>query len=256
MGSAKEYTRELREAPDTVEYLRQRSGMPGPRANLELLWAAAEFGDEATLREWIGLGFPEPGHEQPSDEFLAGCGIVGLGRLVAGGLREAIEELRRYASDARWRVREAVAMALQRIGDEDAGLLFEIASAWAAGRPYEQRAAVAGVAEPRLIKTRAAAQAAIDVVDTVTERFSVSGDRRSDESRTLRQALGYCWSVVVVAYPECGRPRMERWAASTDPDISWVLRENLKKNRLLRLDSHWVNLVKERVGKGAPGFRP
>ena len=49
---------------------------------------------------------------------------------------------------------------------------------------------------------------------------------------------------------------MERWAASTDPDISWVLRENLKKNRLLRLDSHWVNLVKERVGQGAPGFRP
>jgi len=28
--------------------------------------------------------------------------------------------------------------------------------------------------------------------------------------------------------------------ASTDPDVRWIMKENLKKNRLLRMDADWV----------------
>jgi hypothetical protein len=47
-----------------------------------------------------------------------------LGRLLAEGRTELLEVLRRLASDPRWRVREGVAIALQKFGDADmAGLL-------------------------------------------------------------------------------------------------------------------------------------
>jgi hypothetical protein len=147
--------------------------------------------------------------------------------------------------------REGVAMALQRVGDADVGLLFEIVTGWLADRPYVQRAAVAGVAEPRLLKSPEAATSAVTVVDRVTASLAGSKERRSDESRTLRQALAYCWSVVIVAAPERGKPCFERWASSRDPDIRWIVKENLKKNRLVQLDRAWVDAVKTLMG-GAP----
>jgi hypothetical protein len=53
--------------------------------------------------------------------------------------------------------------------------------------------------------------------------------------------LSYCWSVAVAALPEAGKPAMEKWLASEDPDICRIMRENLKKDRLARLDRAWVD---------------
>jgi hypothetical protein len=39
--------------------------------------------------------------------------------------------------------------------------------------------------------------AAVDLLDRVTANLVALEDRRADEFRTLRQALAYCWSVVV-----------------------------------------------------------
>ncbi len=52
--------------------------------------------------------------------YLACCGAAGLGRLALEhdrGPPAPVALLRDRASDERWRVREAVAMALQRISD-------------------------------------------------------------------------------------------------------------------------------------------
>jgi hypothetical protein len=62
-------------------------------------------------------------------EFLAFCGVLGLGKLIAQGQLDLLPRLRNYASDPHWRTREAVAMALQRWGQVDmANLLQEMAS--------------------------------------------------------------------------------------------------------------------------------
>jgi hypothetical protein len=232
MGRQDEYFDELQRSTDRVALLRARSGLPGPRGNLELMQAAADVGDEAAFREWIALG----SGDQPTDEYLSMCGIVGLGRLLAEGREDLTDELRAHAADIRWRPREAVAMALQRLGDVDTDRLFAVVSRWVGDRAYVQRAVIAAVSEPRLLKTRKASQAAVDLVDQVTTNLEHMPDRRSDEVRTLRQALGYCWSVVVASDPEYGWPRMERWLSSPDPDVRWLLQENLKKARLIRLD--------------------
>jgi hypothetical protein len=232
MSRQADYFDELQRCTDRATFLRTHSGLPGPRGNLELMQAAADVGDETALREWISLG----SGDQPTDEFLAMCGIVGLGRLLAEGRKDLADELRSHAADVRWRPREAVAMALQRVGDADIGLLFEIVSGWLGDRAYVQRAAIAAVSEPRLLKTQETSQAAVDLVDRVTANLQDMPDRRSDEFRTLRQGLGYCWSVVIVGNPDYAWPRMERWVASSDPDVRWLLKENLKKARLTRLD--------------------
>lgn len=74
-----------------------------------------------------------------------------------------------------------------------------------------------------------------------------AGDRRTSEFKILRQAMGYCWSVVVVALPDKGRAAMEGWLATKDPDILWVMRENLRKARLARMDPVWVERWSKRV---------
>jgi hypothetical protein len=59
--------------------------------------------------------------------------------------------------------------------------------------------------------------------------------------------LGYCWSVAVAAFPEQGRPRMERWIDSTDRDVQWVMKQNLRKTRLTRRDPKWVERARHRL---------
>jgi hypothetical protein len=205
--------------------------------------AAADVGTEADFREWITLG----SGDLPTDEFLAMCGLVGLGRLVAEGREDLVDELHAHASDPRWRVREAVAMALQRVGDAATDLLFQIVRGWVGDRAYVQRAVIAAVSEPRLLKTQEASQAAIDLLDQVTANLAGMPDRRSDEFRTLRQGLAYCWSVVVAGNPSYGKPRVERWITSADPDVRWLLRENLRKARLARLDPAWVERLSDKL---------
>jgi hypothetical protein len=76
-----EYVSELRPISEKSAFLRRHSGLPGPRGNLELVQAAADVGQEPDFREWIAAG----AGDDPTDEFLVVCGVVGLGRLVAGG---------------------------------------------------------------------------------------------------------------------------------------------------------------------------
>ena len=214
-----EYRAALRALDRWESFLLDRSGLPGPRANLELVRACAEEADEPTATRLAGS----------DQEFLVMCGAVALGRLVAEGRREQLACLRELASDSRWRVREAVALALQRWGEDDFYAMAAEAARWADGSPLEQRAAVAAVCEPPLLRTAEAARCALDLVERVTEQVPSSRDP------VLRKALGYCWSVAVAALPEEGLARFEALERSTDPDVQWIVRENLQKARLARL---------------------
>jgi hypothetical protein len=57
--------------------------------------------------------------------------------------------------------------------------------------------------------------------------------------------LAYCWSVAVVGLPNHGKRYMERWLQSRDKDVQWVMRENLKKKRLEKMDPNWVRQAKQ-----------
>jgi hypothetical protein len=58
--------------------------------------------------------------------------------------------------------------------------------------------------------------------------------RRLPDARTLRQALGYCWSVAIAADPVAGLPEF-RALDTHDPDVAWIVRENSRKKRIAGL---------------------
>jgi hypothetical protein len=242
----------LREAPDRDALLLAESRLPGPRANLELAHAAAEELSPEDIRRLAALD-PDAAPAGTAAEFLPVCGAIGLGRLAAEGAPDAPGLLRSLASDPRWRVREGVAMGLQRLGDVDPEAMRALATALVRGGALERRAAVAAICEPRLLADPLTARAALALLDAAMLGLVDEPDRRRDDVRVVRRALGYCWSVAVVALPEEGKPALERWLDCRDPDVRWVLRENLRKNRLLRAEPAFTRACLERLT--TPGRR-
>jgi hypothetical protein len=137
--------------------------------------------------------------------------VVGLGRLLAEGDAEALAELRAHAGDERWRVREAVAMGLQRWGREDFDGLAAAMAEWASGSWLERRAAAAALCEPVLLTDAGRVRATLGVLEAATGPVEAAGteERRSEAFKAFRKGLGYCWSVAVAAAPEVGWPAFE-----------------------------------------------
>jgi len=247
MGRREAERAALLEAPDRRAYLLAGSHLPGPRANLELLDAA---GDVLTRDEALGLAALTPA-EAPSGtalEFLPCCGLVAVGRLVADGDASLVGLLRTAANDERWRVREGVAIALQRWGDAAVATMIAAIEPWTGGTLLEARAAVAAICEPRLLRSRASAAAAVRVLDAATTALVGIPRPRGEPGRVLGAALGYGWSVAVAADPEAALPTFERWVGSDDVDVRRLVRENLSKARFARAAPEAVAALRSRLG--------
>jgi HEAT repeat protein len=247
MTKREAYRARLRSLKSWDAYLLKDSGLPGPRGNIELAQAVADEGSPTLFFRFLEFD-PLRAPTNSQEEFLAFCGALGLGRLLAEGRTEVLEPLRRLAADPRWRVREAVAMALQRYGEVDMPSLVAEMRRWGRDKPFLQRAAAAALCEPRLLHPARHAKATLAILDAVTASVERAKDRQSEGFQALRKGLGYAWSVAVVALPEEGLPRMERWLKSPNPDVRWIMRENLKKARLARVDPGWVRKWSQRVG--------
>jgi len=220
----------------------KESGLPGPRGNLELAYAVAEEGSKGQFEQFLSFR----AEENTPEVFLVFCGVVGLGKLAASE-PTLFEQLREYASDSRWRVREAVATGLQLAGDQNMDLLLKEMQKWSKGNWYEKRAAAAALAEPRLLKQPKHVKQVLRVLDKITAIMEQADDSKDESFKVLRQGMAYCWSVAVAALPEAGKPMMEKWLSSQDKDICWMMKENLKKNRLIKMDSDWVKICNVRL---------
>lgn len=240
MPTLSDYITQLRSLPASEwdTYLSANSGLPGPRGNLTLADAVAEVGDEAIFRHLLSYDATIAPTNTPG-EFLAFCGTVGFGNLLIDHHPDALAILRASANDPRWRVREGTAIALQHFGDHDMSALIDHMMDWHRGTLYEQRAVAAALCEPRLLKNPEHVARVLDILDAITARLLTVTDRKAEDFIALRKGLAYCWSVAVVALPERGKPLMEKWLASSDKDIRWLMRENLKKDRLKRMDAQW-----------------
>ena len=235
-SKAERYRAELRGRGDWEEYLTANSGLPGPRGNLELLAVAGDEASEEQLWRWSGS----------DDEYLASVGTAGLGRFALTDPK-VMPHLQRMAADPRWRVREGVAMALQRVGDADWDALLKPMVRWAKHRDlYVRRAAAAGVCEPRLLKDAKHAHQALILVDQIICLIPRVTDRKTDAFRALRLALGYCASVAAAAAPALGRRMFESWLALDDPDVRWIVKNNFGKARMSALGAEWLETQRRR----------
>ncbi len=207
-------------------FVTTHSGLPGPRANLALVDAVARSATDEAVAALLADG----------GEYAVMCAAAALGRRADDP--ELADRARVLAADERWRVREGVALGLQLCGDESPSTLLTIVTAWVDDAdPLVQRAAVAAVCEPRLLRTAEAAATAISVCQRATTRLVALAPARRSQSyaRTLRQALGYAWSVAIAADPTPGLAAF-RTLDIDDPDIAWIVRENRRKKRLAALE--------------------
>jgi hypothetical protein len=244
MSKTTDYRQTLQKLDDWIPFLKKESGLPGPRGNLELAHAVAQEGNKKQFEKFISY----EAKENTPEVFLVFCGVMGLGKLASTepGL---FERLRGYASDSRWRIREAVATGLQLAGDDDMKLLLKEMQKWSKGNWYEKRAAAAALAEPRLLKEPTDAKQVLQILDKITASMESVDNSADDAFKVLRQGMGYCWSVAVAALPETGKPMMEKWLDSPGRDIRWMMKENLKKNRLIRMDANWVETCQAKLNR-------
>ncbi len=88
---------------------------------------------------------------------------------------------------------------------------------------------------------------ALQLLDQITQLLSGVENRKLDDFKVLRKGLGYCWSVAVAANPEFGKPAFEKLLELNDKDVKWIIRENLKKNRLVKMDAAWGHALSARL---------
>lgn len=232
--------RELRAA------LLEGSRLPGPRMNLRLVGEiAAAVGAvvvgphppvatlEAILDGWAAIPVAEAPTDQPA--VILPCAAVAaygeVGAVRPDWWPDEVAKLRRAAGDPRWRVRELVAQAIQRLLEADWPRTIEVLTSWTTDDdPLVLRAVVAGVAEPRLLSDDDRAAAAAELQRLVVDRYQALEHRQSDAGRTLRQALGFTISVTAAATGDIAI--LDDLAATDDADLRWIARQNLGKARL------------------------
>jgi hypothetical protein len=259
----------LRAADDSAlrSVLLSGSRLPGARLNLGLVDAFGQAaGAEVSGRDarvdalewlldgWAALGPGEAPGDQPA--VVLPCAAVAaygaLGAARPDWLGDEMGKLRRAAGDARWRVREVVARAVQRLLDADWSRTFSVLVAWASDDdPLVARAAAAAVAEPRLLHDPLRATSAHSLQRVVVDRYRSDPQPRSAEaSRVLRQGLAFTVSVTVAATADFGL--LVELASSDDADLRWIATQNLKKSRLARWPE---NVDRVRSLLGADGSR-
>ena len=188
MTKLEDYRKALSTMGEWRPYLLKNSGLPGPRGNLELAQAVAELVSRDQAEAFLSIP-AERAPENSPEVFLVFCGITALGKMAARRDADALARLRAFASDERWRVREAVAIALQYFGDADMQALLHEMEFWSRGNWYEKRAAAAALAEPRLLKDKAAAVKVLYIINRITEDLAAGSDPREDSYKVLRQTL-------------------------------------------------------------------
>src|SRR6266581_4941816 len=176
-------------------YLRDQSRLPGPRANLELAHDVshllAAFVHRYTDNVHSLLHYFANGQSVTANtpaEFVLFCGIIGFGACAVeqpGWHEETLQLLDHYANSSHWRIRDAVALAYQRMlnnGAQTSSTLAHLEELAAHGNFLQQRAAIAAVAEPALLNHPDIIATSLQLQRIVLERFHrVPASERRDE---------------------------------------------------------------------------
>lgn len=247
----------LRDAGALEAVLEQHSDLRGSRMNTPMIDSLAAMvaqtaaqpdppvdALETLLDRWAAIT-PDDAPVNHPREILPAAAAAAYGQVALARpdwWDDEIAKLRRGAADTRWRVRDTVTKAMQRLLKADWSRASATLVEWLDDPSlYVVRAVAAALAEPRFYKDRDHPQQAAHRAEQAVTLLSAAASRlmdvpaagrKADDARCLRQALGYSISVATVGAPDTGFALLERLAASGDSDARWIVLENLKKTRL------------------------
>jgi len=222
----------------TIENLLKNSGLPGPRANLELLHSFSKKATESEVNECFSF-YRDDLHNSP-EEFVVMCGIVGYCILNKDNIPKTLMTIRKYASHSSWRIRESVAIGIQEIAENNMCEIIDNLKKWMDGNDLEKRAIVAALCEPRLLKEKTIIIELLEILNIITMGFDKIDGKLSENQNSLRKTLGYGWSVAIISLPDEGKSAFEKIAECNNKHIKWIVKENLRKKRLTVMDKKWV----------------
>ncbi|MGL4368774.1 MAG: hypothetical protein ACRCUT_03765, partial [Spirochaetota bacterium] len=222
-------------------HLLKNSGLPGPRGNLELMYSFAHNASASEVEECFS--FYRDDLSNSPEEFAVMCAITGFCVLHRNDIPATLKSIRTYASHGSWRIREAVAIGIQEIAEADMDSVFTGLEIWVKGNELEKRAVVAALCEPKLLTQKSDALRTLDILGRITMEFETVTGKLTDSQNSLRKALGYGWSVAAAALPAEGKAAFEKISRNGNKHIQWIVRENLKKNRLTKMDAAWVDAM-------------
>ncbi|MFC2084069.1 hypothetical protein ACFLS9_03350 [Bacteroidota bacterium] len=233
MGKKDDIIRELKSIIDDPirleKFIVKNSNLPGPRVNLELAFALAEiYNDLDVLLKWAEITEDQADVNNPRS-FLAFCAAVCLGKMYTKNKdRKTILLLKKLTNDGRWRMREAVAFGFQYIGEQNFNEIKSIFSEWIKdSNNLEKRAILVSLAHPKFLNEDNA-KFCFEITDIVLKQMD-----RENNFDVLNKGLNFTISVFVDADPKPGFSFIKKWIGN-DKVIDRIMKENLKKNRLIK----------------------
>jgi hypothetical protein len=237
--------------------LSTNSNLPGPRGNLTLAFKFADYFEQEVISkalldlliEWVNISEEEAPTNNPR-EFLPFCGIVALGAHYYYANEETkdliINQFKIAMNDKRWRTREGVAMAFQKIAEKDFTPIKTYFTKWYSNSSYlEKRAFVATLAHPPILNNKEIALFSLNISGKILNDILSSSKevRKTEEFVALSKGLKYALSVFVADLPIEGFNFLKKFAKLNDPDMNKIIKSNLEKSRLTKKYAQMVDDV-------------
>ena len=236
-------------------YLLANSNLPGRMANLTL---ANQVGDYYMNNDYnfAYLSAVTLSHDDANapEVFVVMCKLITLGsifeRLSSDEKVVVLNVLSASANDS-WRIKEAVAMAFQRIGMYNEVLLIDTFNSYLKiGTFSQKRAVVATLADYQLLESRVLCDYSLVVSDCLLGEISVLSPRlyKHEDFKVLEKGLGYAISVFVAVNPKQGFELLSKYAESDNKVIKQIIKSNLRKKRLASKYPDETESVKKLLG--------
>jgi hypothetical protein len=226
----------------------EESNLPGPRGNLTFADQFANCFEKQLvpremleeLKEWAAIKEEDAPVNHPK-EYLVFCGVLALGAHYSytdEATRQLIMvHIKAAMNDNRWRTREASAMALQRIAENNIAAVKDcIHGMYAQSNNLEKRTFIAALAHPPILGEPETARFSLEISDRILESILVLDKeaRKKEDFRVLEKGLQYALSVFAAFLPEEGFELLKKYAEVKDVSINKIIKSNLTKARLTK----------------------
>lgn len=251
---------------NTRELFRQlevQSGLPGKRVNVDLAVAfahdCARFGPKIDdLAYTMANLSPEEARGASPKEFLVMCGVLAVGArgMVAkeNSVRtRALALLEEKADDPRFRVRDAVPLALAMLGNKMKDNLGELVEPWM-NRYFHAAAVIRALSDPAWLETFAKDDY-YQPINLLHFAFVLAHEAPRSASRypghkALVEALGWVPNAVAKRFPIQMCDRYGIWAEYVEvPELREALLKNLADPYMKKAFAFEIKRMKETMSE-------
>jgi hypothetical protein len=253
---------------DLYRQLELQSGLPGPRVNTSLAVAfaheCARLGPKADDLAYRMANLPpDEARGASGKEFLSVCGVLAVGAHAMVAKEDAVRDralalLEEKADDPRFRVRDAVPLALAMMGQKMRADLAGRVETWM-DRYFHAAAVIRALAEPMWLETFEHADYA-QPIDLLQSAFVLAHEAprsafRYPGHKALVEALGSVPRAVARRFSQQMFDRYAIWAERVKvPELREAILQNIADTQMKKPFREEIVRIKEliEIGKGPP----